>query len=157
MGQQSLLRKPPSSGPLQSPEGDPTWLDQLAHKLGVTVGASEPDNLGEGILQGVGAMVPMLPMGKLLKLMRLGKVASEVDELPRAVNMGDQLLRNHSIETELSPMLKNEFNPKLRSGANDFEGLPIEEVKKGEKLTSAPTFDVWLEKPKQGAQKRKPK
>jgi hypothetical protein len=115
MGQQSLLRKPPSSGPLQSPEGDPTWLDQLAHKLGVTVGASEPDNLGEGILQGVGAMVPMLPMGKLLKLMRLGKVASEVDELPRAVNMGDQLLRNHSIETELSPMLKNEFNPKLRA------------------------------------------
>jgi hypothetical protein len=133
MGQGPILRKPPSSGPLQSPEGDPTWLDTLLHKVGVTAGMSEPDNLGEGALQAVGAMAPMLPVGKLLKMLRLGKIASEVDEVPKAINMGDRMLRNH-LETELSPTLKTEFNPKLRPDANDFTGLPIEEIRKGEGL-----------------------
>jgi hypothetical protein len=88
----ALLSAPPQGGPAQLPtEGDSNWLDSfLAGVLG--------DQLPGDAASAVGAMSPLLPISKLLKLLG-AKAPRGVSAIGPASSEGDRMLREHVFDS----------------------------------------------------------
>lgn len=153
MGQGPILRKPGPSGgklPEEIPgqfDGRPIaggvdtglqgLLDFASGVLGIDRGSSpgRPGSMANGAGQLGSSAVAMLPIAKLLKLMRMGRIASEGEAgVKAATNLGDQALRNHMV----SPGFENEFMLHEKPVFNVHEGLPEEELAKMKELTALP-------------------
>lgn len=77
------------------PQGDPNALEGLLLRFGGgMVGDQKPGDAASGL----GALAAMLPIGKLLAAFRAEGAGGQ------AVNMGDKLLREHSMPPEFAPM-----------------------------------------------------